>query len=138
VGREAGKASFTVFYRSVFDLVRDLLEPETQAAEARLLKRYLQPALLIIDDIGLKILPAKSGEILLEIIMRRYENSSTLMTSNRPVDEWGKLLCDVPAANAILDPLLNHAEIIAISGRSYRLRQGVARPRKLTPRGGAL
>ena len=75
---------------------------------------------------GLKILPAKSGEILLEIIMRRYENRSTMMTSNRPVEEWGKLLCDVPAASAILDRLLHHAEIIAITGRSYRLKEGVA------------
>ena len=121
VGREAVKAGFTVLYRSVFDLVRELLEPETQAAESRLLKRYLKPDLLIIDDMGRKVLPAKSGEILLEIIMRRYENRSTMMTSNRPVEEWGKLLCDVPAASAILDRLLHHAEIIAISGRSYQL-----------------
>jgi DNA replication protein DnaC len=126
VGREAVKAGFTVLYRSVFDLVRDLLEPETQAEESRLLKRYLKPDLLIIDDMGLKILPAKSGEILLEIIMRRYENRSTMMTSNRPVEEWGKLLCDVPAASAILDRLLHHAEIIAITGRSYRLKEGAA------------
>jgi DNA replication protein DnaC len=54
-----------------------------------------------IDDMGLKILPQKSGEILLEIIMRRYENRSTMMTFNRPIEEWGKLLSDVPAASAI-------------------------------------
>lgn len=126
VGREAVKAGFTVLYRSIFDLVRDLLEQDTQAAEARLLKRYLKPDLLIIDDMGLKILPAKSGEILLEIIMRRYENRSTMMTSNRPVEEWGKLLSDVPAASAILDRLLHHAEIIPINGRSYRLKESAA------------
>ena len=76
----------------------------------------------LIDDMGLKILPQKSGEILLEIIMRRYENRSTMMTSNRPIEEWGKLLSDVPAASAILDRLLHHAEIIPINGRSYRLQ----------------
>jgi DNA replication protein DnaC len=76
-----------------------------------------------IDDMGLKILPPKSGEILLEIIMRRYESRSTMMTSNRPIEEWGKLLSDVPAAGAILDRLLHHAEIIAITGRSYRLQR---------------
>jgi DNA replication protein DnaC len=75
-----------------------------------------------IDDMGLKILPQKSGEILLELIMRRYENRSTMMTSNRPIEEWGKLLSDVPAASAILDRLLHHAEIIPINGRSYRLQ----------------
>jgi hypothetical protein len=59
----------------------------------------------------------------LEIILRRYENRSTLMTSNPPTDEWGKLLSDVPAASAILDRLLDHAEVIAITGRSYRLQE---------------
>ena len=122
IGREVLKAGFLVFYRSIFDLVRELLSQETQASEGRLLKKYLKPDLLIIDDMGLKILPQKSGEILLEIIMRRYENRSTMMTSNRPIEEWGKLLSDVPAASAILDRLLHHAEIIPINGRSYRLQ----------------
>jgi DNA replication protein DnaC len=122
IGIEAIKAGFLVLYRSVFDLVRELSLEATQAGESRLLGKYLKPDLLIIDDMGLKILPPKSGEILLEIIMRRYENRSTLMTSNRPIEEWGKLLSDVPAASAILDRLLHHAEVIAITGRSYRLQ----------------
>ena len=87
-----------------------------------MLNKYLKPDLLIIDDMGLKVLPPKSGEILLEIIMRRYENRSTIMTSNRPIEDWGKLLSDVPAASAILDRLLHHVEVIAISGRSYRIQ----------------
>ena len=122
IGLEVLKAGFVVLYRSIFDLVRELLTQETLAGEARLLNKYLKPDLLIIDDMGLKILPSKSGEILLEIIMRRYENRSTMMTSNRPIEEWGKLLSDVPAAGAILDRLLHHAEIIPITGRSYRLQ----------------
>ena len=122
IGLEALKAGFIVLYRSIFDLVRELLAQETQAGESRLLHKYLKPDLLIIDDMGLKVLPPKSGEILLEIIMRRYENRSTMMTSNRPIEEWGKLLSDVPAASAILDRLLHHAEIIAINGPSYRLK----------------
>jgi DNA replication protein DnaC len=116
IGLEVLKAGFVVLYRSIFDLVRELLTQETLAGEARLLNKYLKPDLLIIDDMGLKILPSKSGEILLEIIMRRYENRSTMMTSNRPIEEWGKLLSDVPAAGAILDRLLHHAEIIPITG----------------------
>ena len=123
IGQEAVKAGFAVLYRSVFDLVRELLIDPAQGAEGRLLKKYLKPDLLIIDDMGLKILPPQSGEILLEIIMRRYENRSTMMTSNRPVEEWGKLLSDVPAASAILDRLLHHAEVIPITGRSYRLQE---------------
>lgn len=123
IGGAAIKAGFVVIYRSVFDLVRELLSQETQAAESRLLNKYIKPDLLIIDDMGLKILPAKGGEILLEIIMRRYEHRSTMMTSNRPIEEWGKLLSDVPAASAILDRLLHHAEIISMKGRSYRLQE---------------
>jgi DNA replication protein DnaC len=122
IGLEALKAGFVVLYRSIFDLVRELLTQETLSAEARMLNKYLKPDLLIIDDMGLKVLPPKSGEVLLEIIMRRYENRSTIMTSNRPIEEWGKLLSDVPAASAILDRLLHHVEIIAISGRSYRVQ----------------
>jgi DNA replication protein DnaC len=128
IGLEALKAGFVVLYRSIFDLVRELLTQETLAGEARLLKKYLKPDLVIIDDMGLKILPAKSGEILLEIIMRRYENRSTMMTSNRPIEEWGKLLSDVPAAGAILDRLLHHAEIIPMNGRSYRLQPTAKQP----------
>ena len=123
IGYEAVKAGYSVLYRSVFDLVRDLLDEQTQAGESRLLKRYIKPDLLVIDDMGLKILPPKSGEILLENIMRRYENRTTMMTSNRPIEEWGKLLSDVPAASAILDRLLHHANLIPITGRSYRLQK---------------
>ena len=70
-----------------------------------------------------RFLPPKSGEILLEIIVRRHQNRSTLLTSNRPIAEWGLLLGDVPATTAILDRLCQQAEIIQITGRSYRLRQ---------------
>ena len=69
-----------------------------------------------------KQLPKRSGEYLFEIIMRRHELRSTMMTSNRPMEDWGKLLGDVPSATAILDRFLQHAEIITITGRSYRLR----------------
>jgi len=61
--------------------------------------------------------------------MRRYETRSTMMTSNRPLEDWGKLVGDVPSATAILDRFLHHAEVIAITGKSYRLRnQATAAP----------
>jgi DNA replication protein DnaC len=132
LGREAIRHGHTVYYRSIFDLVRDLAVIGDGPGEARLLARYLKPELLIIDDMGLKSLPPGSGELLLEIILRRHEKRSTIMTSNRPVDEWGKLLGDVPAAGAILDRLLHRSEVIAINGRSHRLAgrpaQGQAKP----------
>jgi len=124
IGYHLIKAGFHVLYCSIFDLVRDLQADASAAQLDRTLARYLKPDLLLIDDMGIKALPAKAGEVLLEVIMRRYEIRSTLMTSNRPIEEWGKLLNDVPAATAILDRFLHHAEIIAMKGRSYRLRHG--------------
>jgi DNA replication protein DnaC len=122
IGLHGIKAGYQVLYRSIFDLVRELQAEASPAELLRCLARYLKPELLIIDDMGLKTLPPKAGEILLEIILRRYENRSTIMTSNRPIEEWGKLLNDVPAATAILDRFLHHAEVIQITGRSYRLQ----------------
>jgi hypothetical protein len=84
--------------------------------------RYLKPELLIIDDMGMKQLPRRSGECLFEVVMRRYETRSTMMTSNRPLEDWGKLLGDAPGASAILDRFLHHAELVQMTGRSYRLR----------------
>ena len=92
-----------------------------------MLTRYLKPDLVIIDDFGMKQLPKRSGEYLFEIIMRRHETRSTIMTSNRPLEDWGKLIGDVPAATAILDRFLHHAEVITITGKSYRLRHQVRR-----------
>ena len=122
VGYQAIKAGHAVLYRSVFDVVRDFLHDEALAAEDKVLSRYLKPDLLIIDDMGMKQLPKRSGEYLFEIIMRRYETRSTMMTSNRPLEDWGKLLGDVPTATAILDRFLHHAEVVQMNGRSYRLR----------------
>lgn len=122
IGHQAIKAGFVVLYRSIFDIVRDFLHDETLGQDDKILARYLKPDLLIIDDMGMKQLPKRSGEYLFEIIMRRYEKRSTMMTSNRPLEDWGKLVGDVPAATAILDRFLHHAEIIQITGKSYRLR----------------
>src|ERR1700678_1175611 len=122
IGYQAVKAGYVVLYRSIFDVVRDFLHDEALGQDDKILAKYLKPDLLIIDDMGMKQLPKRSGEYLFEIIMRRYETRSTIMTSNRPLEDWGKLIGDVPAATAILDRFLHNAEVIAITGRRYRLR----------------
>ena len=122
IGYQALKAGLVVLYRSIFDVVRDFLHDEALGSEEKILGRYLKPDLLIVDDMGMKQLPKRSGEYLFEIIMRRYETRSTMMTSNRPLEDWGKLIGDVPSATAILDRFLHHAEIIRLAGKSYRLR----------------
>lgn len=122
IGYQAIKAGFVVRYRSIFDVVRDFLADEAFAGQDKVMEKYLKPDLLIIDDMGIKQLPKRSGEYLFEVVMRRYETKSTIMTSNRPLEDWGKLIGDVPSATAILDRFLHHAEIITIQGRSYRLK----------------
>ena len=133
VGYQAIRAGFTVLYRSIFDIVRDFLHDETLGGDDKVLARYLKADLLIIDDMGMKQLPKRSGEYLFEIIMRRYETRSTMMTSNRPLEDWGKLIGDVPSATAILDRFLHHAEIITITGKSYRLRDQAHAKRRKPP-----
>jgi DNA replication protein DnaC len=100
---------------------REFLHDEAMDGHERILKRYLEPDLLIIDDMGMKQLPKRSGEYLFEVIMRRHDVRSTMMTSNRPLEEWGKLIGDVPSATAILDRFLHHSDVIQITGRSYRM-----------------
>ncbi|MGA2258824.1 MAG: IS21-like element helper ATPase IstB [Thermoguttaceae bacterium] len=125
IGYQAIKQGHVVLYRSIFDVVRDFLHEEALSDE-KVLGKYLKPDLLIVDDMGMKQLPKRSGEYLFEIIMRRYETRSTMMTSNRPLEDWGKLVGDVPSATAILDRFLHHAEIVSITGKSYRLRNQAA------------
>src|SRR6266700_6355762 len=91
IGYAAIKAGFVALYCSVFDLQAD----ESPAQAKRTLNRFLKPDLLCIDDFGMKHFPAKSAESLLEIIVRRHQNRSTLMTSNRPIEEWGQPLSDI-------------------------------------------
>ncbi len=128
IGRQLVHAGYGVLYRSIFDAVRDFLHDEAFEGHDRVMARYLKPDLLILDDMGLKQLPKRSGEYLFEIIMRRHQIRSTMMTSNRPLEDWGKLMNDVPAATAILDRLLSNAEILQITGRSYRMRGNDAQP----------
>jgi len=123
IGLKLIHAGWTVLYRSIFDAVRDLLHDEAFEGHERVMAKYLKVDLLILDDMGMKQLPKRSGEYLFEIIMRRHEIRSTMMTSNRPLEDWGKLIGDVPAATAILDRILQNAEIIEITGKSYRLRR---------------
>ena len=122
IGHQAARTGHIVLYRSIFDAVAEFMQAEALGDTPKTISRYLKPDLFILDDMGLKKLPKQSGEYLFEIIMRRYEKRSTIMTSNRPIEEWGKLIGDVATATAILDRFLERAEVIQITGKSYRLK----------------
>lgn len=127
LGHQACRMGLSVLYRSIFDTVNDLIEAQALSEKTTRLKKYLKPDLLIIDDMGLKRLPKCAGEHLFEIIMRRSEVKSTIMTSNRPLEDWGKLIEDVPTATAILDRFLSRAHIFEIKGKSYRLKDNACK-----------
>jgi hypothetical protein len=104
---------------------------EAYEGHDRILGRYLKPDVLMLDEMGMKQLPKRSGEWLLEITLRRHEVRSTLMTSNRPLGDCWKLIGDASSATAILDRLLENSEVTQITGKSYRLRGPQVRDREL-------
>ena len=115
------QAGHTALYISAFDLAQNLAEAETTGRRRELIEEYNHSDLLVIEDFGMRRLPPTAAEDLLEIFMRRYERGAIIITSNRPVEDWGKILGDNAAAGAILDRFLHHAEIIKLDGKSYRL-----------------
>jgi DNA replication protein DnaC len=111
-----------VLYREAHVLLEDLAEAQLAGTRKATLTQFTTVPLLIIDDLGMRKLPHTAAEDLLEIVMRRYERVSTLITSNRPVDDWGKLLGDTAAVSAMLDRLLHHAHVLTCGPRSWRTR----------------
>jgi DNA replication protein DnaC len=115
-------AGYTVLYRSVFDLVEDMAEAQALNTRRTLVADLCKPHILIIDEFGMRNLPANSSEDLLEIFHRRYHKGSTIIATNRPLEDWGKILGDHASASAILDRFLDNVHLIKITGRSYRLK----------------
>ena len=102
---------YRVLYRETHLLLDELAEANLDGTRKDYLAGLASVPLLIIDDLGMRKLPLTAAEDLLEIVMRRYERTSTLLTSNRPIDDWGKLLGDTAAVTAMLDRLLHHGEV---------------------------
>lgn len=117
------RAGYHAFVRSAFDLAQDFAEAEAEGQRRDFVQRLTQVDLLVIEDLGMKRLGPTAAEDLLEIFVRRHEAASTLITTNRPTQDWGQFLGDIPATAAILDRFLAHAEIIQMQGKSYRLHQ---------------
>jgi len=122
IGQSAIQQGHRVLYRETHVLLEDLAEAVVDDSRKEFMESLTTVSLLIIDDFGMRKLPLTAAEDLLEIIMRRYERSSTLLTSNRPVDDWGKLLGDVAAVTAMLDRLLHHGHVLKCGPRSWRTK----------------
>ena len=115
------RAGYRVLVKSIFELAEELLEAEATRQRSELVERLSTIDVLVLEDFGMKTLRGTVAEDLLDIIMRRHERLPTIITTNRPTQDWGQFLGDVPAATAILDRFLQHVEIILMQGRSYRL-----------------
>ena len=116
------RAGRRALMRSTFDLAADFAQAEATGARRDLVQQLTRVDLLVLEDFGIKKLGPTAAEDLLEIFVRRHEAASTLITTNRPTQDWGVFLGDVPAATAILDRFLAHATIVQMTGKSYRLR----------------
>ena len=122
IGRAVIQQGYRVIYREAHTLLEELADATLDGTRKVYLADLAAVPLLIIDDLGMRKLPHTAAEDLLEIIMRRYERASTLLTSNRPVDDWGKLLGDNAAVTALLDRLLHHAHVLKCGPRSWRTK----------------
>jgi DNA replication protein DnaC len=122
IGRAAIQQGYRVLYREAHTLLEDMADAALDGTRKALLAELATVPLLIIDDLGMRKLPHTAAEDLLEVIMRRYERASTVLTSNRPVDDWGKLLGDTAAVTALLDRLLHHAHVLKCGPRSWRTK----------------
>ncbi|MBV9918833.1 MAG: IS21-like element helper ATPase IstB, partial [Solirubrobacterales bacterium] len=122
IGRAAIQQGHRVAYREAHVLIEEIADASIDGTRKELLAELATVPLLIVDDLGMRKLPHTAAEDLLELIMRRYERASTILTSNRPVDDWGKLLGDTAAVTALLDRLLHHAHVLKCGPRSWRTK----------------
>ena len=122
IGRAAIQQGHRVVYREAHILIEEIADATLDGTRKQYFDDLATVPLLIVDDLGMRKLPHTAAEDLLELIMRRYERASTLLTSNRPVDDWGKLLGDTAAVTALLDRLLHHAHVLKCGPRSWRTK----------------
>jgi DNA replication protein DnaC len=120
------RAGYRALVKNTFDLAQDFAEAEATGERRALVDRLVRIDLLVLEDFGMRKLGPSAAEDLLEVFMRRHEKTSTMITTNRPTEDWGQFLADVPATTAILDRFLEHAEILTMTGKSYRMRRRVS------------
>ncbi len=127
----ACQAGYSIYFTTLDDLIRNLREAEGLGRFPKKLQTYLKPAVLVLDEVGYLPLTRADANMVFQLVSRRYERGSIIVTSNRAFSEWGHVFGDDVVAAAILDRLLHHCEVLSINGPSYRLKD-----RLQTPKGG--
>jgi DNA replication protein DnaC len=123
----AVERNYRVLYRDALQLVEEIMEARELGALRKYRAQLKAVELLVIDDLFLKRLPAHAGEDLADVVMSRYEKATTIITSNRPLEDWGKLLGDVVLVAPLLDRLMHHGHLLKFEGKSWRLKEAAAR-----------
>ena len=121
---------YRVFYREAHVLIEEIHEARQLGEIAKYREQLTLADLVIIDDLFLRRLPPSAGDELADVLMSRYEKSSTLITSNRPIEDWGALLGDVVVVAPLLDRLMHHGHLLKFDGRSWRLKEAADRVAK--------
>jgi DNA replication protein DnaC len=122
IGIEAAKARVSTYFISCGDLLLQLKRAHLENRLEQRIKFFSKYKLLIIDEVGFLPLDIESSNLLFQLIAKRYEKNSTIVTTNKPLSRWGEIFGDPVLANAILDRLLHHSNVINIVGRSYRTK----------------
>jgi DNA replication protein DnaC len=122
LGREAIRLGYSVLFVAATALITTLARAHAEGRLEDRLAFYAKPKLLIVDELGYLPFEPNAAHLFFQLVSRRYERGSLLVTSNRSVGEWGTVFGDPVVATAILDRLLHHSQVVTIRGDSYRLR----------------
>lgn len=123
-------AGHSVRCATASEMLNDLAAQDTSAALARRLRRYCNPAVLLVDEIGYLSYDSRYGDLLFEVVSRRYERASTIVTTNKPFSEWTEVFSNASCVSALIDRLVHRAEILSIHGKSYREREAQERAQR--------
>lgn len=127
---QAAVQGHSVLFINAAEMLNGLAAEEGDSALKRKLKRYANPQLLVIDEVGYLSYGVRHADLLFQIISQRYEQKSTIVTTNRPFSEWGEVFPNAACVVALVDKLIHHSEVIAIEGKSYRMKEATEKAKR--------
>ena len=127
VAHQALVQGYTVRFTTAGEMLGELAAMDSDAALRRRLRHYVNPDLLVIDEIGYLSYSNRHADLLFELVNRRYESRSTIVTTNKAFADWGEVFPNAACVVSLIDRLVHHSEVIGIEGESYRLKDAQAR-----------